>query len=324
MRARRSRARAGARAWATAALLCTVLASSPAFADPPTPAEKSAAASDNQKANAALYAKKYRVAAELYESSFKHVPEAKALFNAAGAWQKNGDLAKAATLYARYLKEAPDKPDKPRDKAKKELEAIAAKVGQLGITADGASSLTLDGETVTLPPAPTVYVQPGAHELEAKFGEKSVKQSPTAPAGVVTNVVLALPPEPPPTVAAAAPAAATAPAPPPKREPGRKPLPPLVVYVGAGATVIAGGLTVLSALDVSSQKSTFDADPSQENLDDGKSKQLRTNILLAVTGGFAVVTGALAIFFVDWKGKSGDGSIKAGAGPGSLFLSGSF
>ncbi len=286
-------------------------------------ADKAAAASENQKATSAATGKRFRAAAELYESSFKHVPDPRTLVNAAGAWQKNGDLAKAANAYARYLKEAPEKAAQ-REKAKKELEAISAKVGQLAIKAEGASLVSVDGEPLELPALPIVYVSPGAHELEARFGEKKVTQSASAPAGALTSVVLA----PPPAEAAKAPAAVVV-APPAARpvaeaQTPAKPLPPLAVYIGAGATVIAGGLTLISALDTSSQKTTFDAEPTQDNLDSGKSKQQRTNILLVVTGGFAVLTGAMAIFLVDWKGKSTEPSVKVGAGPGALVIRGTF
>lgn len=283
--------------------------------------EKTAASSDAQKAAAAVAAKRFRAAADLYESAYKHVPDPKYLFGEASAFQKNGDLARAATLYTRYLKEASEKAAS-RDKARKELDALTAKLGQLAIKADGASQVTVDGDLLDAPLPPTVFVSPGLHQIEAKFADKSVTQPATATAGAVANITLALPVEAPvkPPVAVVAP-----PPPPPKTvaEAKRKPLPPLVVYIGAGAAVIAGGLTVLSALDTSSQKKTFDADRTQENLDAGKDKQLRTNVLLGVTGGLVVLTGVAAIFLVDWKGKSGD-AVKVGVGPGSLLLQSTF
>ena len=307
------------RALCTVALFASLaLLAPPASADP-TPADRSAAAGDVQKANAAVAAKRFRAAAELFESAYKRAPDPKTLFSAASAWQKNGDATRAANAYARYLKEAPEKAAS-RDKAKKELDVLAPKLGQLLLKADGAASLSVDGEALDLPPPPVVYVSPGAHEIAAKFGEKTTTQATSAPAGALTNVTLVAPveakPPPPPVVARVAP-------PPPPPEPKRKPLPPLVVYIGAGATVIAGGLTILSALDTSSQKDTFDGERSQANLDAGKDKQLRTNILLAVTGGVAVLTGVAAVFLVDWKGKSGE-NVKVGAGPGSVVLRSTF
>lgn len=265
--------------------------------------------------------KRFRAAAELFESAFRRVPDPKTLFSAASAWQKNGDGVRAANAYALYLKQAPEKAA-ARDKAKKELEALSAKVGQLAIKAEGASKLSLDGEALDLPPPPIVYVTAGAHELEARFADKTALQSTTAAAGVVSSVVLVAPPEP--KVVAPAPIA-TAPAPVARPAPGatRKPLPPLVVYIGAGVAVVAGGLTVASALDTRSQKETFDAQRSQENLDAGKDKQLRTNILLGITGGVALLTGVAAIFLVDWKGRAGE-NVTVGAGPGSLVVRSSF
>ena len=104
----------------------------------------------------------------------------------------------------------------------------------------------------------------------------------------------------------------------------RKPLPPAVVYVGAGVTVLAGVITVIEGLSVSSHKKDFDKNMTQANLDAGKSAQTKTNIFLAVTGVAAVFTGVTAIFFVDWKGKDKSTTVKAGIGPGSLTLGGTF
>lgn len=299
-------------------LIGVVLVGAPAAAAPDP--EKKAATSDAQKAAAAALAKRFRAAADLYESAYKHVPDAKYLFSEASAFQKNGDLTRAATLYTRYLKEAPEKAP-AREKAKKELDALTAKLGQLAIKADGASQVAVDSELLDSPLPPTIFVQPGAHQVEAKFGDKTVSQPATATAGAVANVTLALPVEAPPKPVAVL---APPPSPPkPAANPKRKPLPPLVVYIGAGAAVVAGGLTLLSGLDTSSQKDTFDSDRSQANLDAGKDKQLRTNILLAVTGGVVVLTTVAAIFLVDWKGKNGD-TVKVGVAPGSVLLQSTF
>ena len=306
--------------FSTALLAGSLLLAAPAWGADPTAADKAAASADVQKATAAMTAKRFRAAAELFESAFKRVPDPKTLFSASSAWQKNGDVVRAANGYARYLREAPEKAPS-REKAKKELETLSARLGQLAIKADGASQVSVDSEAVVLPLAPIVYVSAGAHALEARFGDKAATQSTTTAAGAVSTVVLVAPPEP----KAAAPVLVVAPTAAPKPQPlaRRKPLPPLAVYIGAGATVLVGGLTVISALDTASQKDTFDAERSQENLDAGKSKQLRTNILLAVTGGFAVLTGVAAVLLVDWKGRSGE-TVQVGAGPGSLVLRSTF
>ncbi|MDF2697283.1 MAG: hypothetical protein K0S65_5666, partial [Labilithrix sp.] len=69
---------------------------------------------------------------------------------------------------------------------------------------------------------------------------------------------------------------------------------------------------------------TFDAERSQRNLDDGKGKQLRTNVLIAVTATAAVLTGVAAIWLVDWRQRGSDTNVKVGAGPGALVLRATF
>jgi hypothetical protein len=45
----------------------------------------------------------------------------------------------------------------------------------------------------------------------------------------------------------------------------------------------------------------YDKDPSKDNLDAGKSRELRTNVLLGATLAVAAFTGIAAVFLVDWK-----------------------
>jgi hypothetical protein len=87
-----------------------------------------------------------------------------------------------------------------------------------------------------------------------------------------------------------------------------------------GVTVVVGGLTVLSAIDVGSKKDDFDKARTQENLDAGKSAQTRTNILLVTTGVFVALTAVTAVVLVDWKRTD----TKLGLGPGSLYLQKTF
>jgi len=76
--------------------------------------------------------------------------------------------------------------------------------------------------------------------------------------------------------------------------------------VGAGAPAVAGGVTIWSGLDtvnnpgVDRVKAECKAgDENCELYKQGRAKQTRTNILIGVTGVFAVATGVLAAV-VDW------------------------
>jgi hypothetical protein len=290
--------------------------------------EKKAAEGEAARAAKLAAAKKYAEAAAAYESAFARSPNPKWLYAAAAARQKNGELARAANTYARYAKDAPPK-DKERANALRALTEINGKVGRLTFDAKGATALRVDTETVDVASTTPHYVMPGPHTVFATFPEGEANESVVGVAGEITTVSIARP-QAAPQAASAAPAAASAEAASPQaKQDSSKPLPPVVVYAGAGATVLFGALTILSGIDTQSQKDTFEADRTQENLDAGKSKQTRTNVLLAVTGVLAVATVVTAVVLVDWSGgKSKRGAsgtaLRAGVGPGFLTISGTF
>ncbi len=301
-----------ARAWRTLAL-CFGLAAlslvtpSAAFADGVDAATKKAAAAEASKASKALGAQSYKTAAEGFESAFSKYANYTWLFNAATARQRNGDVVRAANEYARFLAEAPEK-DKNRATAKTELANLATMLGRVDLKADGASQVTIDGQPADMSTMP-IYVLAGTHTFEAKYGDKTVSESPTIVGGQMATVVLAK------SGSGPAPAAAAGPEEKPEPAPAKpalglqasttshkaKPLPPTVVWIGGGATLVLGGLSVVSGLDVLSQRDTFENDRSQDNLDEGKKKQLRTNVLLIATGVVGAITATLAIAFVDWS-----------------------
>lgn len=297
-----------------------LLAASPVFAGPPAPAEKKAAEADAAKASRALARRDFGAAADAYERAYRQVPNAKWLFSAANARRSNGEAVHAANHYARYLKEAPENAAQ-RAAAKKELAALAAKLGRFEIQAEGAKLVRIDGEEVE-PTIGPVYVDAGPHVVEGDFETGRAKETATASIGKIVTVVLAPPAPEPPRVEATAVVASSEGT--PATAERKKPLPPLAVWVGAGATLLAGGLTIASGLDVLGQKESFDAERSQANLDAGRSKQLRTNVLIAVTGAAAALTGVVAIWFVDWRSPDKESSVKIGAGPSSIVLRSTF
>ncbi len=155
----------------------------------------------------------------------------------------------------------------------------------------------------------------------AALGLPGVAPAPTPTAPAATPPPVPLPPGP-----AASPAPASAPAAPaPVAEPSRKPLPPAVLFVGIGLTAIAGGIAIGSAVDVQGKHddfadqrcATLGSTACQSLASDGESAQTRTNVLLAVTGGLAVVTTVLAITLVDFGG-GGKGATTARVDMGPL------
>ena len=107
-------------------------------------------------------------------------------------------------------------------------------------------------------------------------------------------------------------------------------LSPVWFFGAAGVTLVLGGISVWSAVDTSSAKSDFDALPAstpraerQAALDDGKSRETRTNILLAGTAIGVVGSAVLGLFLVDWSGADKE-SARLGVGFGSVTFSGRF
>jgi len=300
-------ARALARRWGAACLLGGALWVSGAGAEEKESAEdRKVAAKAFAEGQKAFTAGDFRHAAESFDQAYKRAPRLPALWNAARAWHRAGEPVRAANLYARYLKEAP--PSAPdRASALAAMKDLESKLARLEIHADGFTEVTVDGSKIE---DTTVYVSPGEHLVEGKIKKKAATERPKAEAGVSTSVVLTEPKsEPPPT-----------PPPPPPPPPAAKGIAPIYAVVSAGLTVVAGGVTLWSGLDTLKQKDTFDGRPTQRNLDEGHTRQARTNALLGVTGGLLATTVILGVV-TNWQGLT---SGQMGLSPGGLFVRGTF
>ncbi|WP_437634097.1 hypothetical protein [Sorangium sp. So ce854] len=294
------------------ALACAGAAASPARAEapatpapaeaPPRPEDARAAARAFEEGERAFRAGDFACAAAAFEAAYRAAPHASPLWNAARSWHRAGEAVRAANLYARYLREAP--PDAPdRDAAGAALGQLAPRLGRIDVYAPGARDVRVDDVRVE---GASVYVNPGSHVVAGEIDAQALRRTEVVGAGEVRSVALVaaapreLPPAPaappPPPPAAGAPAARTSPAP----SPARRPLPPAGVIVGAAVTAIGAGLTVASGLDTLAARDTFDAAPTEENLAVGLGKQRRTNVLLGATIGLGALTGAAAIWLVDW------------------------
>jgi hypothetical protein len=286
--------------------------------------DRKQAAADFAEGDRAFKDGDFRRAAEAYEHAYQRVPHHSTLWNSARAWHHAGELARAANLYARYLREAPANA-RDRNSAQSALTELAGKLARLEIHATDVSSVQVDGQPLD---APSLFVTPGAHVVEGRTrDDRAVRQEPTVAAGDVVSIAL---------VAPAAPSRGTPPPPPPPPPPPGPTVdrrshgwPPAVVYVGGAATVVLAGFTVWSGLDTVQQKNSFVQSPSQSSLDSGRSKEVRTNVLIGATAGVAALTALTAVVLVDWHGsssheKNAEPRVELGAGVGSLLLWGQF
>jgi len=230
----------------------------------------------------------YPRAAKLFEEAYAVAPHPDALLNAVDAREKAGDLLIAARLCERLRK------DYPNDKAANEevaerIARLTPKLGRLEIVVrPGVTDVKVDSDAVE--GAVIWWVDPGDHAVSATSGGGPVSRNVNVVAGAKQNVVLE-------------PVATTATPPPPVKPAAHdeKPLHPAVFFVGLGLTLGAGGVLAWSSFDTVDAYNEFDQTPTQAGLDDGRSRQLRTNVLIGVTAGLGVATAAIGIFATEWS-----------------------
>jgi hypothetical protein len=249
----------------------------------------------------------FRGAGEAFDRAYTLAPHPDALWNAAQAWERAQEPARAANRYAAYVAlAADDAPD--RGRAGAALARLSPRLGRIDVRTRGQRA-TVDEEEARIP---SVYVHAGAHEVRAGAGGRVVRRMVRVSAGEVVAVVLdeELPAPEPSAVPALAP-------PRPAPQPGG--VPPWVAYAGAGMTLAAGAFTVWSGLDTVGAKHDFLAAPNEVTLEGGRSREVRTNVALALTAGLGAATAVTALFFVRWRSPSR--ALEAALGPrGGVFV----
>ncbi len=81
-----------------------------------------------------------------------------------------------------------------------------------------------------------------------------------------------------------------------------RPLSPVWFGIAAGATLLAGGLTMASGLATSGTHDDFMRDRTNASLaEDGRSAESRTYVLFGTTAGLAIGTTVLGLFFTKWR-----------------------
>jgi Tetratricopeptide repeat len=283
----------------------------------PTAEARKEAARKFEEGTRAFDAGDFTRAGEAFEAAYQLAPHEDPLWNAARAWHKAGEPARAANLYARYLHDAPPNA-RDRASATAALGQLASKLAQIEVhLGDGVEDPRVDGAEIH---GMVVYLVPGMHVLRARSAQGEVESRQTIEAGGRVSVLLAPAPAPP------APAAPSAPPAPREAPPPSAPAPsgwsPIVVVVEGGVTLVLTGLAVWSGLETLATLRSFEATPTQESLDAGRSQEVRSNVLIGAAIGAAALTAITAVWFVDWGGRGR--AVKVGLGPGAMALRGRF
>jgi hypothetical protein len=179
-------------------------------------------------------------------------------------------------------------------------ERFAASAGKLAIRCrpdEPTCRARLDGEAV--PVGAARWVRAGVHSVDIEVAGGRETFTVQVDGGAALTWEPPPPPEPPPGGAPSRRAPIQLPPPPAADRAG---ISPAFFWIGVGATAIGAGLTAWSGADTLSQYQAFqDGDDSAEA--SGRAAQLRTNVLLGVTGAVALGTAALGIWAVDWGPK---------------------
>lgn len=309
---------------------CAALAASAprdaAAEEPPSADRLKAAADEYDRGRRAFLADDFEGAAVHFESAFRDAPRAETIRLAIRARRKAKQLGRAATLAAiaqeRYSSDAPT-----MQLAKETLAEAAPALHEYLVECNADCAVAADGRVVSQSDAPKhrIYLEPGPHELGVSFREGSVAKHIDAKKAGKETLSFEAPPPPPPVVVAPQVAPPLVDKPPPSQ----KPLPPIVFFVGAGLTVAGAAATIISGIDAKNnpgvdavRRACAGKDESCAEYQEGKSAETRTNVLLGVTVGVAVITGVIGVFFTQWSTPGAGAGAGAGTRAGVSFGAG--
>lgn len=152
-----------------------------------TSASAQTAAELDKKARAAFENEEYELAARTFEEAYKLKPHPATQYNAALAWERAGELARAADAFESAL--LSEGLDEGRAAASRDrLSALKRQLGYVSVPAPIGGTVSVD-HAVKVPIPAKIHVSPGSHELTLRRPDGTTeKQSISARAGEVTTV----------------------------------------------------------------------------------------------------------------------------------------
>tara|TARA_R110002096_G_scaffold401386_3_gene598224 strand:- start:14873 stop:15787 length:915 start_codon:yes stop_codon:yes gene_type:complete len=300
---------------------------------------RTGAAKAYAKAQSAELSEDFSRAAALYEMAYRMKPSAAALRSATKARYAAKEFSAAATLSEELLRNYPD--DKSSTSiADQILSATTPSLTRLEVECSTTCVLQVNGVVLSVVSATEhiFYVSPGPTEIAADFDNDGTAAPQRVDGVADTTVKLSLV-----SKVEAEPLLLPAITSSPALEQNEAGLgeradvrrvsssrngggiSKVWFVTGAVLTVGLGGATVWSGLDVLDSNKQYKRSPTQERLDDGRSKELRTNVLIGATSVFAIATVA-TIFVTNWSehGEQQPLQVFIGGGGGALGYVGSF
>jgi phosphotransferase system HPr-like phosphotransfer protein len=295
-----------ARARTLATLAVILVSSAPAIGQEAQPSAEriKAAAEEFDRGRRAYLARDYEQAAGHFENAFRDAPSKETLRLAIRARRDAKQHARAATLAAVAQDRFAADPQTAQ-LAKEVLAESARDLAELAIECAAPCTIAADGRVVSQADGVRhrIFVEPGAHDLGVSFQQgASTTRHLEAKKGTSTPLAFEPPPAPKPPP--------EAPKPPPETAPpvATKPLGPAVFFVAGGLTVALGAATVVSGIATESdpgpdavRRECAGKGESCALYQEGQDAETRTNVLLGVAIGAAVVTGVIGLFFTQWS-----------------------
>jgi tetratricopeptide (TPR) repeat protein len=270
------------------------------------------AAAEVFRAGSKAYARgEYRAAALAFEAAFREVPHAASAYNAARAWERAGDPARAADLYRAAL-DVPRLTDEEQADATARVAALEPGLGVLWISAGAVVSVA----HVSRARAPLrVHLPPGEHEVRLELPDGREERRRVRVAG---GERVRLTPAPPAHRAAAAQPGKgpvrTASAPPADDSPA-----PGLAIAGwvtlVGAAALAGTAVALGVMALDARDEFDDSGWTDQSLyDEASTLRTWTNVAWVGSGVLGLAGGGLLV--ASWR--SARTSVGVGPGAGSI------
>lgn len=307
------------RALAIAILAFVVMAASVVDAAP-TEGDLSVASKHFQRGKAAFDRKDYEAAALAFDEAFATVPDAGTAFNAALAWERAKDSARAADSYVQAIEtgglDAPRSAD-----AKRALRRLEAKLPRVTVRTTSPARVTI---AYREGPAPVVaHVAAGRYDVVAVFedGSRTSLSIEVGRSPVVAELRPSVPAvrEP---VALAPPVVVV---PESSSDPGA--VQRVIGFVGLGLGAASGGTAIALGVLGLEARDEFEATGrrDRELHDEASSLRIGTNIAWGIAGAFAVTGIVLvATSFGSDDAEEAPATAALCAGPTRLALCGSF
>ncbi|MBX3181293.1 MAG: hypothetical protein KIT72_14555 [Polyangiaceae bacterium] len=288
----------------------------------PTPEDIKAAGEAFDQGRRHFRAEEYVEAAEQFEAADMAAPSAAALTLALSSRKQAGQLDRAATLAQLALMRHPDD-EKLKKAAEEVLAEVDGKLLEVTVICDEPCALVVGTRLVHGQPAErrVLLLQPGKHSVRAGWSDNRLETKEVqGAAGAKAQLSFSAPELPKDEPAAVRP---------PSSEDGASTgedrgqvkldssggWSPAVFWVGAGLTLVAGGVTVWSGIDTQNNPGRSRVKEECAGLgescpiyQEGRDRQRRTNILAGATAGVGVLTVLIGAFLTDWSGGEASAS----------------